>query len=177
MVEEVELEWPSRVELSDGSHIDLPENELFLKNLYCLVESNDVDNVAKKLISIGFRKVIAFPTGEKYSIARDIGKFFEHHIRIFSNGIIISEVEISRRYVEHLLLPSLNASLLSLRILRDLEINARLMYKGVEIVRVLKTVKYIIRLDVQLHKIGSIITEFLRGLLSSLVHDFSFSNH
>lgn len=176
MSEEIEIEWPSQVELDDGSVLDLPENELFLKNLYCTVESKIVDEIARKLMNVGFRRVIAFPTGEKYSIARSVGEYFEHHIRIFTNGTILSEVEISRKYVEHVLLPSFNASLLTFKILRDLGFEPSLVYRGIRIVRVLKIVKYCIKLDMQLHRVGSIFLEFIRGLVSSLMHNFSLSN-
>lgn len=61
------------------------------------------------LINRGFRKtMLSVNKGETYSLVMRIHEPWEIHTRIFSNGVIETEIEISREYLQHLIGPRFN---------------------------------------------------------------------
>jgi len=94
---------PRTVEFDDGSQAILNKNEVLRGCLRLYVPNNLVDNLYQHLKEKGFVDAVpCLPKGEKYSISRLIKKPWELHIRIYSNGFIEAEIEVSREYFEHL---------------------------------------------------------------------------
>ena len=94
---------PRTVELEDGSRAILAEEEV-LRGVYRLyVPKSLIDKLYDYLQRKGFSNTIpSFPKGEKYSLSKIIEPPWELHIRIYHNGFIEAEVEVSRDYFEHL---------------------------------------------------------------------------
>ncbi|GGI82823.1 hypothetical protein GCM10007112_19480 [Vulcanisaeta souniana JCM 11219] len=68
-----------------------------------------VHDVAMGLINKGFRQtMLAVSRGELYSLVMRIYGPWELHARIFNDGVIEAETEISREYVQHLIGPRFN---------------------------------------------------------------------
>ncbi len=100
---------PRKFILDDGSIVELKADEvrkrICREPLFLLyVPPTQVDNVYRALLSHGFREesLLRVYKGEKYSLVKKLVDPWELHVRIYENGMIESEVEVSRDYVEHL---------------------------------------------------------------------------
>lgn len=101
----VYLPWHVRFDNNERYTIPLPlivsgsrDNIFVIK-----VPHDEIDTVARGLLSKGFRRALpAMNKGEAYSLSMRIHGPWELHVRIFSDGRIESEVEISREYLQHL---------------------------------------------------------------------------
>jgi len=165
MPHRIEIRWPKRIYLEDGREIVLDsEEEIMGHRLACLISREDVDKTYKILREHKFRRVPALPLGEKYSLAKIVHEPFELHIRIFRTGLILSEVEVARKYVEHVYTPSINASLETYYLLNNLGISTKMIYLGVGVEKVLEIMIIEVRYDGDLHPYGSIIREVLRSI-------------
>ncbi len=171
MQPQVTVRWPKRIELENGEVIDIDtEDEITSQKLACLVNRYDVDKVYKAFRGMGFRRVLALPLGEKYSIAKKVNDIFEIHVRIFSNGLILSEVEISREFVEHIFTKSINYSYEMNNIISsEFNIDCSLIYCGVKVVKILDIVYLDIVYEGEVHPHGTIIREIVRGLSNTLI--------
>ncbi len=174
---QVVVRWPREIELEDGRLLNLDnEDEITSQRLACLISKEDVENAYEIFKNLGFKRVPALPLGEKYSIAKQVNDIFEFHIRIFDSGLILSEIEISRKFIEHIFTYSINASLEVKEILEKHGIKTTLIYRGNIVKRVIKIVELEIRYDGDVHTYGSIIREFMKGFLENIprLHIFSF---
>ena len=62
-----------------------------------------MEQIVSILKHVGFRdEPLSVNFGEKYSLTRKIYSPWEIRVRIFDNGRIVPEIEISREYLEHL---------------------------------------------------------------------------
>lgn len=99
---------PRKFILDDGKVIQLTTKEIKEKltkeTLFQLyVPPEHTEEIYKTLKLQGFTKPeLYLPKGEKYSLAKELYKPWELHIRIYENGFIESEIEISREYIQHL---------------------------------------------------------------------------
>ena len=165
MPHRIEIRWPKRICLEDGRELVLDNDEEILSHrLACLISREDVDKTFKILREQGFKRVPALPLGEKYSLAKIIREPFELHVRIFRSGLILSEIEIARKYVEHMYTPSVNASLEVYYLLNNLGISTKMIYLGVGVEKILETMIIEVRYDGEPHPYGSIIREILRSI-------------
>ena len=94
---------PRTIELDDGSRIILTEDEVLRGILRLYVPPSLIDKLNDYLRKKGFSNAIpSLPKGEKYNLSKIIEPPWELHIRIYPNGFIEAEVEVSRDYFEHL---------------------------------------------------------------------------
>ncbi|MGC9227737.1 hypothetical protein [Caldivirga sp.] len=100
---------PRRFMLNDGSVVDLKaadiEETVSKEPLFQLyVPPDRVDEVYRVLLTEGFREtqLRVLKEGERYSLVKRLIDPWELHVRIYYNGLIESEVEVSREYLEHL---------------------------------------------------------------------------
>ncbi|NPA23626.1 MAG: hypothetical protein GXO23_04960 [Crenarchaeota archaeon] len=176
MPHRIEIKWPKRVYLEDGREVTLDsEEEIMSHRLACLISKYDVDKVYKALRELGFRRVPALPLGEKYSLAKIVREPFEMHIRVFKIGLILSEIEISRKYVEHLYTPSVNASLETYELLQNIGADPKLIYLGVGVKEVPEIILIEIRCENDPHPYGSIVREILRSIKEIVMPQIPFS--
>jgi len=100
---------PSRFVLDDGSTVRLRASELEeglregrLFKLW--LPPDKVDEVARYLLErCGFKRALpSLNKGERYGISRRLSEVWELHLRIYGNGLMEGEVEVSREYFEHL---------------------------------------------------------------------------
>lgn len=104
---EIEVLLPRDILLDDGSRIIVPKEEIEKtapEHVFELwVPEDKVDEIAKELRKHGFKDVtLSRSFGEKYSLSLEIFEPWELHVRIFDDGRIISEIEVSRKYIEHI---------------------------------------------------------------------------
>jgi len=70
---------------------------------FTYIPTNKVDVIYNHLKSKGFENAKpSIKKGEKYSIRKILDYPWELHLRIYDNGIIESEIEVQREYLEHL---------------------------------------------------------------------------
>ncbi len=170
MPHRIEIRWPKKIYLEDGRKLVLDsEEEIMGHRLACLISRDDVERTYKLLKEQGFKRVPALPLGERYSLAKIIKEPFELHIRIFRSGLILSEVEISRKYVEHLYTPSVNASLETQNLLRDLGVDTKMIYLGVGVREVLETIIIEVQYENEPHPYGSIMREIMKSIGSTII--------
>lgn len=100
---------PRKFVLDGGKVISLTaieiENELIKEPLFLShVPPQKIDDLYNYLKDeIVFEDAIpSLPKGEKYGIRKKIGYPWEVHLRLYSDGSIMSEVEVQREYIEHL---------------------------------------------------------------------------
>ena len=125
---------PWYVRLSDGSRYRIPLNVIMnglRSNIFVIrVPQDEVDYAAEELIRRGFKPtMLAVNKGEKYSLAMRIEPPWEVHARVFPDGIIESEVEISRDYLQHLIGPRFNVVYETYDSLRDITDGKRICIK------------------------------------------------
>ncbi len=165
MPHRIEIRWPKRIYLEDGREIVLDnEEEILSHRLACLISKKDVEKTFKLLREHGFKRVPALPLGEKYSLAKIVKEPFELHVRIFRSGLILSEIEIARKYVEHMYTPSVNASLEVYHLLNDLGIDTKMIYLGIGVKKIVETMIIEVHYEGEPHLYGSIIREILRSI-------------
>ncbi len=104
---------PWLVRLEDGTRYRVPISTIMRgsrRNIFIIrIPPYRVRDAAMGLINRGFKPVIlAMDKGELYSLSMRISRPWELHVRIFSDGIIESEIEICRDYLQHLIGPRFN---------------------------------------------------------------------
>jgi hypothetical protein len=97
---------PRTVELDDGTQIILGEKEVLGGALRLYVDlpslKDGLQSLVSHLMEKGFtERQFRIQKGEKYSLSKLIRWPWELHIRVFSEGFIDGEVEISSEYFEH----------------------------------------------------------------------------
>ena len=125
---------PWYVRLSDGSRYRIPLNVIMnglQRNIFVIrVPQDEVDYAAEELIRRGFRPtILAVNKGEKYSLAMRVEPPWEIHARVFPDGTIESEVEVSRDYLQHLIGPRFNVVYETYDLLRDVIGDKRICIK------------------------------------------------
>ncbi|WP_252900686.1 hypothetical protein [Vulcanisaeta sp. JCM 14467] len=91
---------------------------------------DEVDYAAEELIRKGFKPtILAVNKGERYSLAMRVEPPWEIHTRIFPDGTIESEVEVSRDYLQHLIGPRFNVIYEVYDLLRGLSNGRRVCVK------------------------------------------------
>ncbi len=104
---ELEILIPRDVELDDGTRIMVSEDEARRtapEHVFELwVPRERIEDVVSELRRQGFEDAwLSVSFGEKYSLRLKIFEPWEVHVRIFDDGSMVSEIEISREYIEHL---------------------------------------------------------------------------
>ncbi|WP_069808329.1 hypothetical protein [Vulcanisaeta thermophila] len=124
---------PWHVELSNGIKVRVRLSQLInsSSDIYALkVPINEIQRVYREFISRGFHRAIpSINKGEIYGLAKMIRDPWELHVRIFSNGLIKGEVEISRRYLEHLIGGRINNVVYEIyEVIREVTSNGEIIY-------------------------------------------------
>ncbi|GAB6947965.1 hypothetical protein JCM16161A_20950 [Vulcanisaeta sp. JCM 16161] len=125
---------PWYVKLNDGSRYRIPLNVIMRglrNNVFVIrVPQDEVDYVAEELIRRGFKPtILAVNKGERYSLAMKVESPWEIHTRVFPDGIVESEVEISRDYLQHLVGPRFNVVYEIYDLLKDITDYRRICIK------------------------------------------------
>ena len=105
--QELEVLVPREFILDDGSFTVISEDEARRappNHVFELwVPRDKVELVASALREHGFRdERLTVPLGERLSLTLKVTDLWEVHVRIFDDGSIVPEVEVSREYIEHL---------------------------------------------------------------------------
>lgn len=99
---------PRSFVLDNGEHVELEASEIgeriAREPLFLLYVSPEfIEDIRSELLVKGFSvPSIGAPKGERYSLARVIDAPWEMHVRIYGDGFIEGEIEVSRGYLEHL---------------------------------------------------------------------------
>ncbi|ADN49737.1 hypothetical protein [Vulcanisaeta distributa] len=108
---DVYLPWLVRLE--DGTKYRVPLSTIMMgsqKHVFIIkIPPHSVHDAALGLMSRGFKPtMLSINRGELYSLAMRVYGPWELHARIFSDGVIEAEAEISRDYLQHLVGPRFN---------------------------------------------------------------------
>ena len=125
---------PWYVKLNDGSRYRIPLNVIMRglqNNIFVIkVPQDEVNYAAEELIRRGFKPtMLAVNKGERYSLAMKVKPPWEIHTRIFPDGTIESEVEVSRDYLQHLIGPRFNVVYEAYDLLRGIPDDKRICIK------------------------------------------------
>lgn len=98
---------PWHVELHSGLRVKLKLSQILntsIDTFAIKIPSDEIHSAYKGLISRGFYRAIpSVNKGEVYGLAKIIRGPWELHIRIYKDGLVKGEVEVSRRYLQHLI--------------------------------------------------------------------------
>ena len=99
---------PRRFVLDNGEIVELKavdlEERIRKEPLFLLyVPPSYINNIYRVLKLLGFAETaLRVSKGERYSLVKKLDEPWEHHVKIYGNGLIESEIEVGRDYVEHL---------------------------------------------------------------------------
>ncbi len=115
----------SKVRLRLGDVFRAFHEELFVLRL-------DPDEAVKALERLGFQKaILAFWKGEVASFVKPISDNWELHVRVYPDGLVTCEYEISRIYLQHLFGPRIYSCYELYGQMKEAGVKAQLEYKGV----------------------------------------------
>ena len=125
---------PWYVKLDNGSRYRIPLNVIMRgvrSDVFVIrVPQDEVDHAARELIRRGFKPtLLALNKGERYSLTMRIEPPWEIHVRVFPDGTIGSEVEVSRDYLQHLVGPRFNVVYEIYELLRGVSNDRRICVK------------------------------------------------
>ncbi|MCX8204627.1 MAG: hypothetical protein N3H31_03155 [Candidatus Nezhaarchaeota archaeon] len=95
---------PARVRLDDGRVVEVSGEEL-RRGAFMLFAPLHVEHLRRRLLLSGFTDAPSMPRGERYSMVKPLHEPWELHVRLYEGrggSFIEGEVEVGRRYVEHL---------------------------------------------------------------------------
>jgi len=94
---------PGHFKLRSGDEVLLTPEELRKNPFRLWIPEEYVEEVAETLLKKKFEEAkLSISKGELYSLRKKIDPPWEIHVRIFRDGLIESEVEVQREYLEHL---------------------------------------------------------------------------
>ena len=95
---------PREVVYFDGTSAILPEDYVLKEgNLRLFVPKIKIEEVVNTMKTSGFHEEkLEVYKGEKYSLVMKFYDIWDLHVRVYSDGFIVSHFEVSREYLEHI---------------------------------------------------------------------------
>ena len=164
-----QVKVPREIELEDNTRLLVPEDDIYSLNIACLTHS--YRNLIRVLRDLGFKPAPAVPLGEVVSLSRPVTKYLELHVRVFRQGLVLSEIEISRIYLEHFMYRPVNGAYYLYELLRGEGFeDIHLLYKGRLVREVLSFYDCEIVVQDNLHRIGDIMHTLI-STIRSVIRD------
>ncbi len=158
---------PRELELENGEKVALGEDQIHRLDLACLTFSPR--RLIVKLVDLGFRPVPAVFLGEIVSMGKMLTEYLEIHVRVFKQGIVLSEIEVSRSYIEHLMYDPVNGSYYLYELLRNNGFgDIKLIYRGKLVRAILSFYECEIVIEGCLHKMCELSRNILIALRDSI---------
>ncbi len=158
---------PKEIELEDGEKITLQEHEIHELNIACMTFSQD--KLIRELRRLNFKPIPAVPLGEIASLGKPLTEHLEIHVRVFKQGLVLSEIEISRIYIEHFIYNPVNGAYYLYELLRNNGFeDVHLIYRGRLVKKVLSFYDCEIVVLDNLHKVGELAYKIFTTLSSKI---------